>query len=263
MSPANLDAYYRAVRARAPQVLVGYTSCLFKLAKFIDENGLDAGTRPRLKAVIVTAETVTDADVELISRVFGAPTVNEYGMAETSIIAYSRERSDNLQLLWDSVLGRVDDDSLLYVTTLLSPLFPLIQYQTDDCVKVVESHRGSVLRMSHVQGRRRDVLSVVAVSGDVLDLSGILMVHALKSYPNVFGIQFEQLERDRVRICVLGDRRLDLPRMKEFFVTEMHRDAKPVDPAAVELVQIDEVVKSIAGKELLVRPRMDGNAPDP
>ena len=46
----------------------------------------------RLRAVILTAETASDADIAMIERVFGARAVIEYGAAETGLVAMSRER---------------------------------------------------------------------------------------------------------------------------------------------------------------------------
>ena len=43
--------------------------------------------------MVVTSETVTDYDVNLIEKVFNVPCVIEYGMAETGVIAYSKDNS--------------------------------------------------------------------------------------------------------------------------------------------------------------------------
>jgi hypothetical protein len=75
------------------------------------------------------------------------------------------------------------------------------------------------------------------------------MVHLLKSYPHIFSIQFEQLEPCGVRILLAASRQLDLQNVKNFFLTEISRDHANIDVGCVEIVQVEKVVKTLAGKE--------------
>jgi len=253
MTPQTIAGYAEELRRRRPVFVQGYTSCLYKLAKYMDERGLDPGPETRLKAVIATAETVTDADIDLMRRVYGTPVVVEYGMAETGVLAYSRNQPRNMEVFWDACLATQTADSVLRVTTIGDRLFPLINYRTDDRVDVAVENSGSVLALSAVLGRTRDILSVRTVDAGELQLSGILFVHVLKSHPGIFSIQFEQLPDAAVRIFVVGDRPLDLDQVKHHFLAEIGKDHPDIDGQAIEVVQVSRAELTVAGKESILR----------
>lgn len=255
LTPNTIERYvdvYR--RERNIKVIVGYTSCIYKLAKHIYENSPTAGRKDSLKAVIVTSETVTDMDIGLLGTVFGVPVAIEYGMAETGVIAHSRETPKNIRILWDSFLTTAGPDGGLRVTTLYEKLFPLVNYDTGDVVDISEEVDGSVLGVSAVLGRRRDVLRIGTVGGAYVDVSGILIVHILKSYPHIFSMQCEQVEPDRVRILLLADRPLDTDHVKAYFLKEIRKDHRDVDGRCIEVRQVTALLMTPAGKERTVRP---------
>jgi phenylacetate-coenzyme A ligase PaaK-like adenylate-forming protein len=254
VTPATIERYAEVYR-REPRVrvVVGYTSCLYQLAKHLREHGGD-GRKDGLKAVVVTAETVTEADVELLGEAFGVPVAIEYGMAETGVIAYSRGTPRNIQILWDSFAVTADPGGVLRVTTLYDKLFPLINYDTGDAAEVGEEAEGSVLRLSSVLGRSRDVLRLGTVGGGSVHVSGILLVHVLKSYPHIFSIECEQSGPGQVRILVAADRPLDPAHVKAHFLREIRKDHPDLDGRSVELRQVDAIPKTAAGKERTVRP---------
>ena len=92
MSKKSIDKYSQIIKKTNPVMIIGYTSSIYRIAKYIDENNFDINNNSDLKAVIVTSETVTNYDINLIEKAFNAPCVIEYGMAETGVIAYSSER---------------------------------------------------------------------------------------------------------------------------------------------------------------------------
>ena len=252
MSAETVERYFACYRRSNPAFILGYTSCLYKLAKYICEHGPDCGRKDRLRAVIVTSESVTMSDIELLGKAFRVPVAVEYGMAETGAIAYSRSSPSNLQVFWDSFIGTAGSDRVLNVTTLYDKLFPLINYSTDDRVEVDSAEDGSVLTLRSILGRRRELLTVGTTRGSPLELSGILMVHILKSYPHIYSIQVEQIKLHAVRIHLDADRPLDLGRVKEYFMRQIRKDHKDVDPGCVEMIQVNETPKTLSGKENIV-----------
>jgi phenylacetate-coenzyme A ligase PaaK-like adenylate-forming protein len=253
MGIGTIGEYYREYRRSNPSVILGYTSCIYKLAKYMFEHRLDCGRKKRLKAVIVTSETVTGSDVELISKVFGVPVIIEYGMAETGVIAYSYDSTWNIRLFWDSILALEGRDHVLNITTISDKYFPLINYHTEDIVEVLREADGSILELRSIQGRKRDVLRIGAVDGSYLEVSGILLVHVLKSYPRLYSIQFEQLEQNTVRILLAADRPLDLPEVKDYFIREVRKDHANIDGNCILMEQVESVSKTLAGKEGMIR----------
>jgi phenylacetate-coenzyme A ligase PaaK-like adenylate-forming protein len=254
MTPATLARYLEGARRFRPLALVGYTSCLYKLGRHVLDSGQD-GARlfPDLRVAIATSETVSPADVDVMQRAFGAPVALEYGMAETGVIAYSRGETRDLRIFWDSYAARVNSEGVLHLCTIGGRFFPLVNYRTEDVVAVREAHGPSVLALSSVQGRARDVLRIGTIGGEPLCLSGILMVHLLKLYPGLYSIQFEQTATDAVRIHLVSDRELDLGAVRAYFMREVGKDHPALDGAKVEFVQADAAARSVAGKETLLR----------
>lgn len=261
MSIGTIEEYYREYRRSNPSVILGYTSCIYKLAKYMFEHQLDCGSKERLKAIIVTSESATGSDVELISNVFGVPVIIEYGMAETGVIAYSHETTWKLRVLWDSFIATAGDDRILNVTTISDRFFPLINYRTDDVVEVLREAGGSLLELGSIQGRKQDVLKIGALDGSYLEVSGILLVHVLKSYPHLYSIQCEQLEQNTVRILLAADRPLNLSDVKDYFIREVRKDHANIDANCILMEQVESVSKTLAGKEGLVRARVPHESP--
>ncbi|MBI3276201.1 MAG: hypothetical protein HYZ66_00410 [Chlamydiae bacterium] len=252
MTVDTLKKYYEVYRRSNPAFILGYTSCVYKLAKYIEENQLDQGEKNRLKAVIVTSETVTQNDVALLRKVFSVPVVVEYGMAETGVIGYSYRETWAIKIFWDSFLARIGEDGVFLVSTLSNRFFPLINYDTNDVVTVKRMHESSVLEISSIQGRKSEALKIGTIQRSYLELSGILVVHILKAYPHIFSIQFEQLNSCRIRIHLVADRILDLNEVKRYFMKELGKDYKGVDVDCVEILQAKSLLKTLAGKEGLM-----------
>ncbi|WBB81592.1 hypothetical protein O7606_09625 [Micromonospora sp. WMMD882] len=253
LSEPALHRHYLAFRRRNPVCLSGYTSALFRLARFVERNGLDLGDKSRLRAVILCAETASDADVALIGRVFRAPVVIEYGAAETGVLAASRGHAHDIRVLWDSFVCLAGETGELRVTTLNPQLFPLVNYAIGDRVEPSDVRDGNTLAFRAILGRRQDFVRVNSARG-VLDLSAILPVHILKSYPGIVGVQFRQDRPNALRIQVEADRPLDLADVAAFFVRELSRDHPDLDPRSVTFAQVDRQTRTRAGKHALFVP---------
>ncbi|RLA07955.1 MAG: hypothetical protein DRQ51_04260 [Gammaproteobacteria bacterium] len=243
MSIDTLDKYYQELKTYNPKFIIGYTSSIYKLAKYIKENNLQMQLI-NLKGIIVTSESVTEYDIKLIEGVFKVPCIIEYGMAETGVIAYSTNNDNNIKVFWDSFIAREIDESL-YVTTLTDKLFPLINYQTDDLVKTDDSV--SILNISKIAGRTKDILKL-KVGNKILELSGILMVHVLKSYKGIFEIQFKQLPNSRIKILFTASKKLNTIGVEEFFIKNISQDHSEIKKGDFEFEQVKNIEKTIAGK---------------
>ncbi len=251
LSEPSLRSHYTTLRRRNPALLVGYTSAIFKLARYIERNRLDLGGPRRLRAVIVTAESVSDADIMVIERVFKAPAVVEYGAAETGVLAMSRHTTRHLQIIWDSFICLVANDGALHVTTLDQRLFPLINYAIGDTVEAGDIEDGNALWLRSVLGRQQDIVRIATLDRGILDLSAILPVHILKSYPGIIGVQFRQDRPDALRIYLEADHELDVAHVTAFFLGELRKDHPDLDPVAITLEQSAEQARTRAGKHAL------------
>ncbi|RZT77488.1 phenylacetate-coenzyme A ligase PaaK-like adenylate-forming protein [Micromonospora violae] len=250
LSDPALRGHYEEIRSRQPVMLVGYTSAIFKVARYIERNGLDLGDMSRLRAVILTAETASDADIALIERVFGASAVIEYGAAETGLMAMSRAQARPIQVIWDSYICLVDQDGSLAVTTLDDRLFPLVNYAIGDQIEPTDVVDGNVLKIHSILGRQQEIVQVGSASG-ILDLSPILPVHILKTLPGIVGVQFRQERPDALHINVQADHELDLEAVHLYFVRELRKDHPDLSADSITFHQVADQTRTRAGKHAL------------
>lgn len=245
---STLSRYTKELKNYNPNWIIGYTSTIYKLAKFIQENSIHLNLT-NLQGVIVTSETVTSADLHIIENAFKVPCIIEYGMAETGVIAYAKSNSHTLQLLWDSFIG-ITQNNILNVTSLDARHFPLINYQTDDCIQ--SDDEISIIHINSISGRKKDILNI-ATSTSFLELSGILMVHILKNYPNIYDVQFQQLPNNVVKILFTSPTNLPLIDVKTYFLENIKIDHPDILDKSIIFEQIEEITKSIAGKISLIQ----------
>ncbi len=138
LSAETAAAYARAIEERGVTHLLGYPSALNALASgLLDRKRTVRGVR----AVIVNAEPLSEAQRRAISTVFSAPVRETYGMAE--LVAAASECEHGRLHLWPEVgVVEVLDDSCnpvapgeagrLVCTGLLNPAMPLVRYDTGD-----------------------------------------------------------------------------------------------------------------------------------
>ena len=141
LKASTAASYLEAFRRRNLQYLLGYTSALTSLGRFILDQGLEV---PPLKVVITNAEPVSGEQRSIIGRAFGCPVRETYGMAE--IAAGAGECSSGKLHWWpDASVLEVQTDSgevlregegALVATSLINRVMPLIRYKVGDRVRL-------------------------------------------------------------------------------------------------------------------------------
>ena len=238
----TLGKYYQVLKKSNPVMIIGYTSSIYKIAKYIDENNLDIENKSNLKGVVVTSETVTDYDVNLIEKVFNVPCILEYGMAETGIIAQSKESSKNIKLFWDTFIGMKDEDNVLNITTINDRLFPLINYKTDDIIETKDNL--SILKIKKILGRKNDFIKI-KVGNNIIESHSELFTHILKSIKGIINFKVIQKKSLAIEIEYVSPKNLDI---SESFFNEIQKEFKDVDKTTFSFKQVDDIPKTIAGK---------------
>ncbi|AZA08242.1 hypothetical protein [Corynebacterium pseudopelargi] len=162
-SPDQADAALATIRRLRPRYLVGYTSALVMIA----ERYLNTGAKGLefITHVIPSSETVTPADAELLSNL--GTVVVEYGAIEAGVIAATMPQPQvqhgwPIQVLWPWIMLR--EGSVL--STLSKRVFPLIHYSLGDDLSASKyGPGGTILELSAVQGRTRDVIRLATTNG--------------------------------------------------------------------------------------------------
>lgn len=242
MSVDSMDRYYQILKRSNPLMIMGYTSAIYKIAKYIYENNLDIKNKPKLKCVVVTSETVSKYDVNLIEEVFNAPCVIEYGMAETGVIAYSKDSSENIKLFWDTFIGIKDKENVLNITTINKRIFPLINYKTDDLVETKDSQ--SILEIKKILGRKNDFIKI-RVNSDFIEVHSELFTHILKSIKGIMDFKVIQMKNLSIEIKYVSSNNLNI---SELFFEEIYKEFNGIDKNIFSFKQVDEISKTIAGK---------------
>ncbi len=145
ISEATVKSYLDALARYQVEYIWGYASALFVLASFAIARGLAV---PPLKAAISNAEPFYAHQREIISKAFGCPAYDTYGMSE--MVCAASECEHGTMHLWPEVgiyeVLRDDADKpsvpgqvgRLFCTGLLNADMPLIRYETGDRVAIAK-----------------------------------------------------------------------------------------------------------------------------
>lgn len=242
----NLKLFIKIIIKINPKIIISYSSNIFKLCKYLESHE-DVIKNNNLKYIILTSETVTSTEVTLINKYMNAEVINEYGMAETGVIAYSHLTTDNIRVLWDSFLVLSGEDGSINITTINNKKFPLINYDTEDLMDVKEDYYGSVLFIKNILGKSRNILKVRMLDGTISKISTIYFDHILKFYPNVYSIQYKQF-KNFIEINLVSNTEVDFLSLQKFFESKAGKFIKHIDFRFIKLKTSKESQKTIAGK---------------
>ena len=207
LSQATLPECLESLNRFAPRVLVGYTSMLEYLARYIQKQG---GLRIKLQSVITAAEGVNAAQRELLQAAFGAPVFASYGSREFKLIAMECEQgglhvaADNLivECLIKGRLAQPGELGAVVITDLHNYGMPFIRYEIGDVATPCDDRcacgRGLPL-LGAVHGRVPDTVQ----TPDGRLISGIFFPHLLKEFAWIEQFQVVQKELDRVQVKLI------------------------------------------------------------
>jgi phenylacetate-CoA ligase len=138
LSPANLPAYFEALREFKPAVIDGYPSSLYVLAKTL----LNRGETMPLKAAVTSSETLYDFQREAIEKAFQCRVFDYYAAAERVVFSIECDRHEGHHLCEEYGVTEVLDDNdvavpagtegVLVGTSLHNIGMPMIRYRTTD-----------------------------------------------------------------------------------------------------------------------------------
>lgn len=120
----------------SPDAILGYTSALVELARFLRRSGLRPDY-PR-KAIIGAAETLDAASRRTLEGTFGVPVFDRYGSREIGPIAMECDRHQGLHVDCENVFVELIDDpdgldrQRIVVTKLHQFGMPFIRYEIED-----------------------------------------------------------------------------------------------------------------------------------
>ncbi|MBD3257041.1 hypothetical protein GF377_01315 [candidate division GN15 bacterium] len=238
----NFAEFDRALNAYRPHVYLAYANAMFLFARYLKEKGGDY-YRPR--AVITSAELLTDEQRQLIQEVFDCPVFNRYGCRETSMIASECEHHQGMHIAAEHILLQIerpvngdntDTPGKIIVTDLLNFGQPLIRYQIEDMGIPVDGtcSCGRGLPMMKLAGGR---VTDFLVTPDNRVVSGAAMtIYFVATVPGVAQAQLVQREKDFLVLRIVRNDRFGddsykkiAEKVQEFFGPDMRHDLEFVD----------------------------------
>ncbi len=139
MSPEKMRYYIDFLNRSKPKLLSAYTSSLFELAKFAENEKIEVVPQ---KAIITSAGTLHPLMREVIERVFHCRIFNRYGSREVGDIACEKPGINGLWVApWGNYVEIVDMDGFripegqegeILLTSLTNFAMPLIRYEIGD-----------------------------------------------------------------------------------------------------------------------------------
>ena len=225
LSKDNLPAYYEALRAWGPDVLDGYPSTLFLLAKYLQVRGEFFP----LKAAVTSSETLYPFQREVIEERFQCRVFDYYALAERAVFSGECERHEGHHIAMEYGLAEVTDEQgtprpagqvgRLVGTTLHNTAMPLIRYSTNDMSALrpaaCSCGRGLTL-MEDVTTKAEDVLTLK----DGRLISPSVLTHPFKPLDCIEGSQIVQTAPDAITVRLIpGDRYTDA--MTQHLVSEL------------------------------------------
>ena len=185
MSPAHMDEYLQAISDWQPKCIYGYASSLALLAAHAESKNVRLKLS-QLKVVSTTGEPLYPHQRELISRVFGVPTSNEYGARDAGLMALESPSGNLLQMSETHLVEVLDPQGKAaqagqsggaVITSLVSEAQPFIRYRTGDMIRLSDQPdpdgRGLHI-ISEVIGRQTDF--VVREDGTIMHALAVIYV---------------------------------------------------------------------------------------
>ena len=230
-----------------PKYIIGYGSCLMRLCAHVECTELDV-RNIGVQCVINTSEPLGPDDAVRLAKVFGSTVVNEYGMAEAGVIGYSVGDLFPIHVFWRDFIVYLQSNRLI-VTTIGERCFPLINYDTEDLSLDTSRHGTSLLHISSLIGKVRDVVEVSDEHGNAHQVSVVLFDHILKQLPQVRSLHYEVRDDQSVNIKYTCVGRA--PSDEEFYrhlTRGMRRAHIDIDPRRILFQKIRQPLQTIAGK---------------
>lgn len=204
LDDTTVGAYVRELERFRPDVVVGYTSAVHRLARHLVDEGDLGRIRPR--AVMVSSECLLPSARADVERAFGCRVHDAYSLGE--LVAWVSECPHG-ELHVSTEYGVVelleaDGGAEIVATGLINRGMPLVRYRTGDVATAAEpgpSTCGRGLpRLGSIEGRRDDVVRTpegVAVGPAPMSLAFQRVPHLRRAQ-----VVQESLERLRVRLEV-------------------------------------------------------------
>lgn len=251
MTEKNMPLYINDLNSFKPDILNGFVSALYELAKYIDRNNTKLYFIP--KAIFTTSETLLPLHRDLIENVFKSKIYNQYASAEGAPFI-TECKHGNLHYHIDTgvieTINSEGEDEIL-ITSFMTYGTPLIRYRIGDKIKFKEGNckcGSSHPLVESIDGRKVEYLySLECGKVSLSHLSDVI-----KGMPNsVKNIQFVQNDLSKIIINIVIDKELYTDNMDKSILKEM--SLRFGSKTKFDIIKVDEIHKSKSGKFVMIK----------
>lgn len=249
MNERNLSDYVASIRRYRPEIIVGYVTPLYELARHMIESG---ESLPAPAAILTGAEPLRSHQRLTIGQAFSAPVFNTYGCREVMLIASEAPGVDGMlvnadQLLLETVDNRGmqvrEQPGQLLLTDLHACGMPLIRYANGDVASLSDTRAKDMPwpTLTSVEGRQLDLIRTT----DGRLLPGEFFPHLLKDIPGVEHFQVVQKTLQKLVLRVVAGEQFDAA-ARRLLLTALHSHLGV--SLEVDLQLVDEIPLTASGK---------------
>lgn len=268
MSLPTMRSYVARINTFRPSLIVAYAESIYRLARLMDEEGLEVHA-PR--AIFTSASTLDDTMRAVIRRVFRAPVFDRYGSREVGVVACEQPGVEGLAvsapthfveiLAADGRPAAPGETGEVVVTSLRNYAMPLLRYRIGDLAAWPATDDGAAgslawPRLARISGRVSDTF----FTPEGTQVFGEYFTHLFYERPWVDMFQVVQEELDLVRIRIVPGR--DAPRAERAAEEEraLAGEVRGVmgPSCRVEVAWVEAIEPSASGKHRFTISKVRG-----
>ena len=247
----NLQIIVNNILSKNFEYIISYGSTLDILINFIKAKYKTLDTKIKF---ITTSETVSNKTIENIKNILpNFELINEFGMAETGVIGYSKKDNFNvINNLWNSFLIQKKIQNKLIITTLDQKIFPLINYDPDDLIEADDEN--SILNFK-IKGKERPIF-IIKNRNSNLKISSIIFDHIFKNINGIFSVQYFYDElKEKLFILYCSNINYEINSLIAIIKEKLNFSFENI-----VFKKLDQPIKTIAGKFKYILNKSDLNA---
>jgi phenylacetate-CoA ligase len=199
MSTNSIAQLIRLIEKKKPVLIDGYAESLNFIA-----SSSDIAIKHKPKALMSSAQQLTDATRSTIERVFGAKVLDKYGSREFSGIAYQCLESENhhvqdesyfVEILVDGRPALPGETGEVVITDLNNLSMPLIRYRIGDMAVAVEQNPCKCGRNHKLIGQISGRTQALILCSNGVWLPGTFFAHFFKDFD--FAVKHYQVVQEK------------------------------------------------------------------
>lgn len=236
----TIQTYYDQIVRHQPVAIEGYPSSLYALALLLRDYGMWL----HIPVAFTSSETLLDYQRALIEKQMDTQIYDHYGTTERTIrMSESLNHNGYFEDPGYSINEYTEDGEI--TTSLINDAFPLIRYQGNDVMELMELTEDNVqVKVKSIQGRKSTYLE----GKDGTKYSGALLTRVFKDITTIDNAQFVQREKGKVKLNIVAGNDFSDEDMKKLTTAvneQLGEDNFDID---IEKVTCDKIIYTSHGK---------------